>query len=73
MNDIIINNLISINDKILIDDDNSKNYLILCEFNYNSETSKEIIINNKIDNEVLKLENNFLFEKKIRYNFKWYE
>ena len=73
LNNIIINNLISINDKILIDNNNSKYYLILCEFNYSSETSKEIIINNKIDNEVLKIQDNYLFEKKIRYNFKWYE
>ena len=73
LNDIIIKNLISINDKIIIDDNNSKYYLILCKFNYSSETSKEIIINNKIDDEVLKIKDNFLFEKKIRYNFKWYE
>ena len=73
LNDIIINNLISINDKILIDDNNSKYYLILCEFNYNSETSKEIIINNKINDEILKIKENFLSEQKIKYNFKLYE
>jgi len=73
LNDFIIKNLISINDKILIKDDDSKYYLILCEFNYNTETSKEIIINNKIEDEILKIKNNFLFEQKIRYNFKKYE
>ena len=46
---------------------------MLCEFNYNSKTSKEVIINNKIDDEVLKLKEDFLFEQKIKYNFKYYE
>ena len=73
LNNFIIDNLKSINDKILVDNNNLKYYVILCEFNYNSETSKEIIINNKIDDEVLKIKDNFLFEKKIKYNFKWYE
>ena len=65
--------LISINDKILINEDNSKYYLILCEFNYNSKNSKEVIINNKINDEILKIKENFLFEQKIKYNFKLYE
>ena len=73
MNDFVTKNLISINDKILVNDDNLKYYLILCEINYNSETSKENIINNKIDDEVLKIMDNFLFEQKNRYNFKWNE
>ena len=73
LNDLIIDNLISINDKILIKKDNFKYYLILCELNYNSKSSKEVIINNKIDDEILKIENNFLFEQKIKYNFKLYE
>ena len=73
ISEFIINNLISINDKVLIKDNNSKYYLILCEFNYNSETSKEIIINNKIEDELLMLKSNFLFEQKNRYNFKLYE
>ena len=73
LNNIIKKNLISINDKMLINKDNSKYYLILCEFNYNSETSKEVIINDKINDEVLKIKENFLFEQKIKYNFKLYE
>ena len=73
LNNYIIKNLISINDKILINENNHKYYLILCEFNYNSETSKEVIINNKINDEVLKIKENFLFEQKIKYNFKLYE
>ena len=73
LNDFVKKNLISINDKILIKDNNSEYYLILCEINYNSETSKEIIISNKIDDEVLKIMDNFLFEQKNRYNFKWNE
>ena len=73
ISNIIKKNLISINDKILIKEDNSKYYLMLCEFNYNSETSKEVIINNKINDEVLKIKENFLFEQKIKYNFKLYE
>ena len=73
LNNFIKNNLISINDKILINEDNSKYYLILCEFNYNYETSKEIIINNKINDEILKIKENFLLEQKIKYNFKLYD
>ena len=73
LNDLIIDNLISINDKILIKKDNFKYYLILCELNYNPKSSKEVIINNKIDDEILKIENSFLFEQKIKYNFKLYE
>ena len=65
--------LISINDKILINEDNSKYYLILCEFNYNTKTSKEVIINNKINDEIIKIKENFLFEQKIKYNFTLYE
>ena len=73
LNNLIKKNLISINDILLIEEDNSKYYLILCEFDYNSETSKEIIISNKINDEVLKIEENFLFKQKIKYNFKLYE
>ena len=58
---------------MLINEDNSKYYLILCEFDYNSKTSKEVIINNKINDEILKIKENFLFEQKIKYNFKLYE
>jgi len=73
LNNFIKKNLISINDIILINEDNSKYYFILCEFNYNSKTSKEVIINNKINDEILKIKENFLFEQKINYNFKLYE
>jgi|TARA_B100001964_G_scaffold234746_1_gene293757 hypothetical protein len=73
LNNIITENLKSINDKILIDNNNIKYYLILCDLNYNSKTSKEAIINDKIDYEIIKIEDNFLFDLKIRYNFKWYE
>ena len=73
LNNFIKKNLISINDKILIKEDNSKYYLILCKFNYNSKTSKEVIINNKINDEILKIKENFLLEQKIKYNFKLYE
>ena len=73
LSDFIKKELISINDIILINEDNAKYYLILCEFNYNTETSKEVIINNKINDEVLKIKENFLFEQKIKYNFKLYE
>ncbi|MBO6465582.1 MAG: hypothetical protein HVK41_06040 [Pelagibacteraceae bacterium] len=73
LSNFIKKNLISINDKIQINEDNSKYYLILCEFNYNSKNSKEVIINNKINDELLKIKNNFLFEQKIKYKFKLYE
>ena len=66
-------NLKSINEKILINEDNTKYYLILCEFNYNSKTSKEIVINNKINDQILKIKENFLSEQKIIYNFQLYE
>ena len=58
---------------IQINENNSKYYLILCEFDYNSKTSKEVIVNNKINDEILKIKENFLFEQKIKYNFKLYE
>ena len=73
LSDFIKKNLISRNDKILINEDNSKYYFILCEFNYSSKNSKETIINNKINDEVLKIKENFLFEQRIKYNFKLYE
>ena len=73
LSNFIKKNLISVNEKILINSDNSKYYLILCEVNYNSKTSKEVIINNKINDELIKIKENFLFRKKIKYNFKLYE
>ena len=73
LSNFIKKNLISINDKILINEDNSKYYLILCEFDYNPKTSKEVIIDNKINDELLKIKENFLFEQKIKYNFILYE
>ena len=41
--------------------------------NYDSETSENITINDKIDDEIIRIKNNFLFEQKNEYNFKWYE
>jgi len=73
ISNIIKKDLISINDIILINKDNSKYYLILCEFDYNPKTSKEVIIDNKINDELLKIKENFLFEQKIKYNFILYE
>ncbi len=73
LSNFIKNNLTSINDMIQINENNSKYYLILCEFDYNSKTSKEVIINNKINDNVLKIKENFLFKQKIKYNFKLYE
>ena len=73
LNDIIVNNLKSINDKILINNNDIQKYLILCEMNYDSETSENITINDKIDDEIIRIKNNFLFEQKNEYNFKWYE
>ncbi len=73
INNLIKKDLTSINDIILINQDNSKYYLILCEFDYNSETSKEVIIDNKINDELVKIKENFLFEQKIKYNFILYE
>ena len=52
---------------------NTKYYLILCEFNYDSKTSKEVVINNKINDQILKIKENFISEQKITYNFKLYE
>ena len=73
INDAIKNNLNFINDFILINNNNQRSYIILCNLNYNKELSKKLIFNEKIDKEVKDIENDFLLQKKIEYNFKLYE
>ena len=73
LNEIILNNLNLINDKILIKDDNVKSYIILCELNYNKKLTQKILLNEKISKKVQELSEEFISQKKQLYNFKIYE
>ena len=73
INQRIKNNLKSINDLIKIKIDNKFIYIILCNIKYNKEITKQIIFNEKINEKIIYIENNFIKEKKIKYNFKSYE
>ena len=70
---VIKNNLTSINDFILFNENNKNIFVILCDFVYDKNTIEQILINEIIDQEVKDIEYEFILQKKIDYNFRLYE
>ena len=73
LNTTIKNNLTSINDFILFNENNTNTFVILCDFVYDKNIIEQILINEIIDQEVKVIEYEFILQKKIDYNFKLYE
>ena len=70
LNNNIKNNLKSINDYIIIDDDNNNyNYIILCNLTYDENLLKDINFNKNINSLVNKIQKNFLKKYKNEYKF----
>ena len=60
-------------DILVINSNDSKSYVILCKFDYNKKLTTDIIVQEKIDKKVQDIENEFIKEKKINFQFKNYE
>jgi len=73
INNIIQKNLKSINDFISFKENDRDVYIILCEFDYDKNITQQIILNEKINEEVRNIENEFILQKQIDYNLKLYE
>ena len=73
LNETIKNNLYSLNDKIIIKNENQENYIILCDIKYNKEEIKKINIDNRVNYLVAKISQDFINQKKITYKFINYE
>ena len=69
LNSNVKNNLKSINDYIIIDDDDNYNYIILCNMTYDENLLKDINFNKNIDSLVNKIQKNFLKKYKNEYKF----
>ena len=69
LNENIKNNLKSINDYILFNDNDVYNYVVLCEVNYDENLLKNIHFNKNVNNLVSKIQKNFL--KKYKYEYKF--
>ena len=73
LNETIKNNLYSLNDKIIIKNDNQENHIILCDIQYNKEEIRKINIDNRVNYLVAKIAQDFINQKKIVYKFISYE
>ena len=69
MNSNIKNNLKSINDYIILDDNDNYNYIILCNMTYDENLLKDINFNKNINSLVNKIQRNFLRKYKNEYKF----
>ena len=69
LNSNIKNNLKTINDYIIIDDNDNYNYIILCNMTYDEDLLKDINFNKNINSLVNKIQNNFLKKYKNEYKF----
>ena len=69
LNNNIKNNLKSINDYIIIDDNDNYNYIILCKLTYDENLLKDINFNKNINSLVNKIQKNFLKKYKNEYKF----
>lgn len=69
LNNNIKNNLKSINDYIIIDDNDNYNYIILCNMTYDENLLKDINFNKNINSLVNKIQKNFLKKYKNEYKF----
>ncbi|MBL6674687.1 MAG: hypothetical protein ISQ38_00810 [Alphaproteobacteria bacterium] len=69
LNNNIKNNLKSINDYIIIDDNDNYNYIILCNMTYDENLLKDINFNKNINSLVNKIQKNFLKTYKNEFKF----
>ena len=70
LNNNIKNNLKSLNDYILFNNDNEYNYIVLCDLTYDEKLLKNINFNKNVNSQVNKIQNNFLKKYKNEYSFK---
>ena len=73
LNETIKNNLYSLNDRMIIRNENQENHIILCDIKYNKEDIKKINIDNRVNYLVAKISQDFINQKKIIYKFINYE
>ena len=73
LNETIKNNLYSLNDKMIIKNENQENHIVLCDIKYNKEEIKKINIDNRVSYLVAKISQDFINQKKIEYKFINYE
>ena len=73
LNETIKNNLYSLNDKMIIKNENQENHIVLCDIKYNKEEIKKINIDNRVNYLVAKISQDFIKQKKIIYKFINYE
>ena len=73
LNQTIKENLYSLNDKIIIKNDNQENHIILCDIKYNKDDVKKINIDNRVNYLVSKIEEEFIKIKKEEFVFNIYD
>ena len=73
LNQTIKDNLYSLNDKIIIKNNNKENHIILCDIKYNKEDIKKINIDNRVNYLVYKIEQEFINLKKEEFKFNKYD
>ena len=73
LNETIKNNLYSLNDRMIIKNENQENHIVLCDIQYNKEEIKKINIDNRVNYLVAKIAQDFINQKKITYKFVNYE
>ena len=69
LNNNIKNNLKSINDFILFNDNDEYNYIILCDLTYDENLLKNLNFKKNVNSLVNKIQNKFL--KKYKYEYKF--
>jgi len=69
LNNNIKNNLKSINDYILFNDNNEYNYIVMCDLNYDENLLKNINFNKNVNSLVVKIQKKFLKKYKNEYKF----
>ena len=69
LNNNIKNNLKSLNDYVVLNDNGNYNYIVLCDLTYDEKILKNINLNKNINFLVNKIQNNFLKKYKNEYNF----
>ena len=73
LNQSIKENLYSLNDKIIIKNNNQENHIILCDIKYNKDDVKQMNIDNRVNYLVSKIEEEFIEIKKEEYKFNIYD
>ena len=69
LNNKIKNNLKSINDYIVFNDNDNYNYIILCDLTYDENLLRTINFNKNVNSLVIKIQENFLKKYKNEYRF----